>query len=84
MRQDIGEKVLERLATSQKCTLVIDHQPDGKMRVTSGSCDGDKAFLARSGARGAQCRRGGLGVASKPWYDEYAPGTAAADEVVEA
>ena len=45
MRQDIGEKVLERLATSDKTTIVIEKQPDGKMRVTSGSWDGEKVFL---------------------------------------
>jgi hypothetical protein len=42
---DIGEKVLERLATSDKTTIVIEREPDGKMRVTSGSCDGEKVFL---------------------------------------
>jgi hypothetical protein len=45
LRQDIGEKVLERLATSDKTTIVIERQPDGKMRVTSGSWDGEKVFL---------------------------------------
>jgi hypothetical protein len=30
LRQDIGEKVLERLATSDKTTIVIERQPDGK------------------------------------------------------
>jgi len=34
--------VLERLATSDKATLVIERQTDGKMRVTSGSWDGGK------------------------------------------
>jgi hypothetical protein len=29
-----AEKVLERLATSDKTTIVIERQPDGKMRVT--------------------------------------------------
>jgi hypothetical protein len=33
---DLGEKVLERLATSDKTTIVIEKQPDGKMRVKSG------------------------------------------------
>ena len=42
---DIGEKVLERLAMSDKTTIVIEKQPDGKMRVTSGSWDGEKVFL---------------------------------------
>jgi hypothetical protein len=45
LRQDLGEKVLERLATSDKTTIVIEKQPDGKMRVTSGSWDGEKIFL---------------------------------------
>ena len=45
MRQDIGEKVLERLATSDKTTIVIEKQRDGKMRVTSGSWGGEKVFL---------------------------------------
>jgi hypothetical protein len=33
------------LATSDKTTIVIEKQPDGKMRVTSGSWDGEKVFL---------------------------------------
>ena len=36
MRAENLEKVLERLATSEKVTIVIERQPDGKMRVTSG------------------------------------------------
>jgi len=44
MRTDTTEKVLEKLATSDKATIVIERQPDGKMRVTSGSWDGEKAF----------------------------------------
>src|SRR5438876_6577918 len=43
--REIGEKVLERLATSDKTTIVIECQSDGKMRVTSGSWDGEKVFL---------------------------------------
>jgi len=38
-------KVLERLATSDKTTIVIEKQPDGKMRITSGSWNGEKIFL---------------------------------------
>jgi hypothetical protein len=49
-RVDILEKVLEKLATSQKTTIVIDREHDGKMRVTSGSWDGEKVFL-RPGRR---------------------------------
>ncbi|MFY9769986.1 MAG: hypothetical protein WBX95_02500 [Xanthobacteraceae bacterium] len=42
---DTLEKVLERLATSDKATIVIERQPDGKMRVTSGSWDWEMVFL---------------------------------------
>jgi hypothetical protein len=41
------EKVLEKLATTEKTTLVIARELDGKMRVTSGSWEGEKVF-ARS------------------------------------
>ena len=30
---------------SDKATIVIERQPDGKMRVASGSWDGEKVFL---------------------------------------
>jgi hypothetical protein len=39
------EKVLEKLATSDKATIVIERLTDGKMRVTSGSWDGVKVIL---------------------------------------
>jgi len=43
---DSPRKVLEKLATSDdKVTVVIKRQPDGKMRVTSGSWDGEKVIL---------------------------------------
>jgi hypothetical protein len=45
MRTDTTEKVLEKLATSDKATIVIERQPGGKMRVTSGSWDGEKVIL---------------------------------------
>jgi hypothetical protein len=38
----LRKKVLERLATSDKTTIVIERQADGKMRVTSNSW-GDEA-----------------------------------------
>jgi len=41
----MAEKVLERLATTEKSTIVIERQPDGKMRATSGSWDWEKVFL---------------------------------------
>ena len=37
MRTDTAEKVLEKLPTGDKATIVIERQTDGKMRVTSGS-----------------------------------------------
>ena len=46
--------MLERLATTEKCTIVVERQPDKKMRVTSGSWEGEKVFL-RPGWR---CREG--------------------------
>jgi hypothetical protein len=39
------EKVLEKLAVTDKTTIVVERQPDGKMRVTSGSWEGEKVFL---------------------------------------
>jgi len=47
----IDEKVLERRAITNN---YIERQPNGKMRVTSGSWDGQKVFLVRSGVRGAE------------------------------
>jgi hypothetical protein len=49
LQQDIGEKILEGSATSDKTTIVIERQPDGKMRVTSGSWDDEKVFLKDQG-----------------------------------
>ena len=42
---DTLEKVLDRLATTEKATIVIERAPDGKMRVTSGSWDREKVFF---------------------------------------
>ena len=39
------EKVLDRLAVTEKTTIVIERQPEGKMRVTPGSWEGEKVFL---------------------------------------
>jgi hypothetical protein len=36
-RPDSHQKVLERLATSDKATIVVERQTGGKIRVTSGS-----------------------------------------------
>jgi hypothetical protein len=45
MRTDIEEKVLEKLATSDKATIVVERQSDGKTRVTSSSWDREKVIL---------------------------------------
>jgi hypothetical protein len=45
MRTDSPEKVLEKLATSDKATIVVERLTDRKMRVTSGSWDGEKVIL---------------------------------------
>ena len=37
--------MLERMATSEKITIVVARELDGKMRVTSGSWEGEKVFL---------------------------------------
>jgi hypothetical protein len=42
---DSAHKVLERLATSEKTTIVFQRETDGKIRVTSGSWDGEKVIL---------------------------------------
>jgi hypothetical protein len=84
MRTDATEKVLEKLATSDKVSLIIERQPDGKMRVTSGSWDGEKVFF-RDQVLEVRSVEGRLHVARKPrhhdqWdpyippYDPYGPG----------
>jgi hypothetical protein len=37
MRVENPEKVLEKLATSDRIAIAIERQPDGKMRTISGS-----------------------------------------------
>jgi hypothetical protein len=38
------DRVIEKLATSDKVTLTIERLPEGKMRVTSNSWDHEKVF----------------------------------------
>jgi hypothetical protein len=45
MRMEKLEKVLQKLATSEKTTLVCEGAPEGKIRVASGSWDGEKVLL---------------------------------------
>jgi len=42
---DTLEKVLDRLAVTDKATLVLERAPEGKILVSSGSWDGEKVFL---------------------------------------
>ena len=73
MRTDTTEKVLEKLATSDKATIVIERQPDGKMRVTSGSWDGEKVIL-RDQVLEVRKVDGRLHIADKPrHHDEWGP-----------
>jgi hypothetical protein len=46
---DIVEKVLEKLATSEKTTIVISRDHDGKMCMTSCSWDSGRAYLRDPG-----------------------------------
>jgi hypothetical protein len=51
------EKVLEKLVTTDKGTLVCEKALEGKIPVTSGSWDGEKVILKDQVLEGAQCRR---------------------------
>jgi hypothetical protein len=82
MRVENREKMLEKLATSDRIAIVIERQPDGKKRVTSGSWHGEKVLMRDSGARGPLCdkRRPAAHRSqiqadppSEP-YDPYGPG----------
>jgi hypothetical protein len=42
---DSLEKVIEKLATTEKTTIAIAREVGGKIRVTSGSWDGEKVIL---------------------------------------
>jgi hypothetical protein len=75
MRADIEEKVLEKLATSDKATIVIERQLNGGMRVTSGSWDGEKVIL-RDQALEVGNVDGSLQIARKSrHHDEWDPST---------
>ena len=93
MRQDSLEKVLEKLVVTDKATMVVAEDHDGKMRVTSGSWEGEKVF-ARDQVLEVRNVDGRLHVARKPrhhdeWdppiapYDPYGPGVPIEGDVVE-
>jgi hypothetical protein len=73
MRVENAEKVIERLATTESASLIVKREPDGKMRVTSGSWDGEKVFL-RDQVLEVRNGDGRLHVARKPrHHDEWDP-----------
>ena len=51
MSPDTLEKVLERLATTDKTTLVYATHPDGKIRATSGSWEGEEVEVRNADGR---------------------------------
>jgi hypothetical protein len=65
MGPDSTEKVLERLATSDKVTLVIERLLNGNMRVTSGFWVNEKVIL-RDEVLEVRNVDGRLHVARKP------------------
>ena len=69
MGTDSLEKVLEKLATSENCTITIVREPDGKMRLTSRSWEGEKVFL-RDQVLEARNVDGRIQVARKPRHQE--------------
>jgi hypothetical protein len=84
MVPDSTQKVLERLATSDKVTLVVERLLNGNMRVASGSWDNEKLIL-RDEMIEVRNVNGRLHIARKlrrhdEWdppitpYDPYGPG----------
>jgi hypothetical protein len=73
------------LATTEKVTIVVAQEADGKTRVTSGSWEGEKVFL-RDQALEVRNVDGWLHVARKPrHHDEWDPprtGTAVTGDAV--
>jgi hypothetical protein len=84
MRPDKQEKVLERLAVTDKTTLAIEKVPEGKIRVTS-SLWADEKVILKGQVLEVRNVDGRLHVARKerhfdewdpyvPPYDPYGPG----------
>jgi hypothetical protein len=87
---DSLEKVLEKLATTEKTTIAIAREVGGKIRVTSGSWEGEKVIL-KDQALEVRNVDGRLYVSRKarkpdewdppiPAYDPYGPGTGVAGD----
>jgi hypothetical protein len=90
---DSLEKVIEKLATTEKTTLAIAREEGGKIRVTSGSWDGEKVIL-KGQVLEVRNVDGRLYVARKakrpdewdppiPAYDPYGPGVIVSDHDIE-
>jgi hypothetical protein len=84
MRTDTLEKVLEKLAVTDKATLVCEKAPEGKIRVTSSIWGSEKVIL-KGEVLEVRSVDGRLQVARKErrpdeWdppiepYDPYGPG----------
>jgi hypothetical protein len=90
-----SEKALERFATSDKTTIVFERQPDGKMRVASGSWDGDKIIFkdqvveVRHAIADARLKVARKNKAPDDWdppyesYDPYGQAGVASDEFID-
>ena len=87
------EKVLEKLATTERTTIAIAREVGGKVRVTSGSWDGEKVIL-KDEVLEVRNVDGRLYVARKakkpdewdrpiPAYDPYGPGVTVSDHDIE-
>ena len=86
MLLELPEKVLEKLATSDRITMVVAREPDRKMRVTSTSWDGEKVLMRDQVLEVRYATAGGrLHIARKvkrhddldppiEAYDPYGPG----------
>ena len=90
---DSLEKVLEKLATTEKTTIAIAREVGGKIRVTSGSWEGEKVIL-KDQVLEIRNVDGRLYVARKakkpdewdppiPAYDPYGPGVTVSDHDIE-
>jgi hypothetical protein len=71
---DIVEKVLEKLATSEKTMIVISRDHDGKMCVTSCSWDSERVF-PRDPERDVRTAARRLYVACKPRHPDEGDST---------
>ena len=93
IRVDSLEKVIEKLATTEKTTIAIAREEGGKIRVTSGSWDGEKVIL-KGQVLEVRNVDGRLYIARKarkpdewdppiPAYDPYGPGVTVSDHDIE-